>query len=240
MNYKVCRKCNRKCDYGDSRCKGCGADITIPDYYDLISVAEGQTIYRLWSESMSKFLALVLTLVVSILIGIVSFSYLNHEGYIETGYQFDTTYTGDNGSGEDTDETSANSNQNGSTDSQSTKKSSSSSTKKSSSSSTQKSKASDVKTIKSCVLPKSNQKVYSMKTLNKLSSTKLAIARNEIYARRGYIFDTESWKEYFSKKKWYKGKYSSSYFNAHANEIFNKYEKKNIKRIQKIEKQREG
>jgi len=39
-------------------------------------------------------------------------------------------------------------------------------------------------------------KYYNAKTL--------AIARNEIYARKGYRFKSEKYKKYFSKKKWYK------------------------------------
>ncbi len=32
----------------------------------------------------------------------------------------------------------------------------------------------------------------------------LSIARNEIYARKGYIFESEQWNEYFGSKPWYK------------------------------------
>lgn len=36
-----------------------------------------------------------------------------------------------------------------------------------------------------------------------LSKEQLGIARNEIYARHGYIFKTDKYKEYFSSKSWY-------------------------------------
>lgn len=40
--------------------------------------------------------------------------------------------------------------------------------------------------------------------LNSLSAENLALARNEIYARHGYIFQTEPYKSYFNNKTWYK------------------------------------
>lgn len=40
--------------------------------------------------------------------------------------------------------------------------------------------------------------------VSSLSKANLALARNEIFARHGYIFQTEPFKTYFSKKTWYK------------------------------------
>lgn len=41
--------------------------------------------------------------------------------------------------------------------------------------------------------------------LNNFSSSQLSIIRNTIYAKRGYIFKKEKYKNYFSRKSWYKG-----------------------------------
>lgn len=41
--------------------------------------------------------------------------------------------------------------------------------------------------------------------LNNFSSDQLAIIRNTIYARKGYIFQKERYRNYFSRKSWYKG-----------------------------------
>lgn len=40
--------------------------------------------------------------------------------------------------------------------------------------------------------------------VSSLSKENLAIARNEIYARHGYVFQTEPFKTYFNNKTWYK------------------------------------
>lgn len=88
------------------------------------------------------------------------------------------------------------------------------------------------------VLKNSNKKYIPKSTLKKMSTKKLAIARNEIYARAGRKFTTKKWKQYFKKKKWYKPKYSAKYFDKHSNKLLNKYEKKNIRQIKAIEKKR--
>ena len=41
--------------------------------------------------------------------------------------------------------------------------------------------------------------------LNNFSSDQLVIIRNTIYARKGYIFQKERYRNYFSRKSWYKG-----------------------------------
>ena len=39
--------------------------------------------------------------------------------------------------------------------------------------------------------------------MRNLSKEKLALARNEIFARHGYIFKEEPFKSYFESKSWY-------------------------------------
>ena len=58
-----------------------------------------------------------------------------------------------------------------------------------------------------------------------MDEEELQLAINEIYARRGYIFNSERMRAYFEDKVWYRGTIPSSEF---SNEIFNYYEQSNI------------
>lgn len=226
MDYKICRNCNTKNEYADSYCEKCGFDITKTNSYDIISENGSDTIYRIWPVSVSKLLSVILTIVC--LGGIGFLTYTMYEDSIKesdvykaiirvTGYKEKSAVTSvDSQSVESVDDTVAEVSDNSRT-----------TTKKR-------------KIQKGFVLPNSNKKKYSDKKLKKLSNKKLAIARNEIYARRGYIFTDESWRAYFEKKEWYSGEYSSDYFNEHSGEIFNKYEKANLKKILRIERKRKG
>ncbi len=49
----------------------------------------------------------------------------------------------------------------------------------------------------------SNTNYISRSYLDTLTKEEVALIRNEIYARRGYIFSTEPYKTYFSEKSWY-------------------------------------
>jgi hypothetical protein len=49
------------------------------------------------------------------------------------------------------------------------------------------------------ILPNGDM-IYSVRSL---SDRELKLARNEIYARRGYIFSDVEMAEYFAKKAWY-------------------------------------
>ena len=66
--------------------------------------------------------------------------------------------------------------------------------------------------------------------LSKLSRDGLAMLRNEVYARRGYIFKEEPYKSYFNNKTWYRGT-----INNVPDEMLNPYEFANVKLIQKLE-----
>lgn len=57
---------------------------------------------------------------------------------------------------------------------------------------------------------------------------KLRLARNEIYARRGFIFDSADMRDYFSKMKWYEPRSKSVVLNA--------IEQANVRTIQDLEK----
>lgn len=62
----------------------------------------------------------------------------------------------------------------------------------------------------------------------------LRIARNEIYARRGRCFSDEELQEYFESTSWYEGTIAPEDFDE---SVFNKYEKKNLKKIKRFEGQ---
>lgn len=83
------------------------------------------------------------------------------------------------------------------------------------------------------VLSESDTRYYTKSELSALTKKQLAIARNEIYARHGYIFEkNKEMKEYFEGKSWYKGTTKSSNFDE---SVFNKHEKKNIETIVALE-----
>ena len=55
------------------------------------------------------------------------------------------------------------------------------------------------------VLPESNSRYISEEELYGLSAEQLRIARNEIYARHGRLFNDYSLQAYFNAKSWYSG-----------------------------------
>lgn len=62
------------------------------------------------------------------------------------------------------------------------------------------------------------------------SQSELRIMRNEIFARYGYIFQSEDLKNYFNSKKWYKPALNN------VNELLTEIDKKNIELIANFEK----
>lgn len=83
------------------------------------------------------------------------------------------------------------------------------------------------------VLPYSSSKYYTKSELSSLTKNQLAIARNEIYAKHGYIFQkNKTMKAYFENKSWYYGNNSSM---SSVESEFNQYEKKNVELIQSLE-----
>lgn len=61
----------------------------------------------------------------------------------------------------------------------------------------------------------------------------LRLARNEFYARHGRKFTDPELQKYFNKQPWYKGTVEPEDFDE---SVFNKYEKKNIKKLAEAEK----
>lgn len=54
------------------------------------------------------------------------------------------------------------------------------------------------------IFPHSNKKPLTAKDVKNMSKEKLALARNEIFARHGYVFEGEPYESYFKGKSWYK------------------------------------
>jgi len=66
------------------------------------------------------------------------------------------------------------------------------------------------------IIPDSDIRVLSGADIDYLTRGELRLARNEIYARHGYVFQSDDLREYFSKKAWYTPNYS---YNGSLNNI---------------------
>lgn len=64
------------------------------------------------------------------------------------------------------------------------------------------------------IIPDSNVRKITSKELKYLNTQELAIARNEIYARHGYIFVSDEWKNFFIYEEWYTPKAYSVTLNS--------------------------
>lgn len=83
------------------------------------------------------------------------------------------------------------------------------------------------------VFPDSDKKYLSEDEVRSVTAEDMAIGRNEIFARYGYIFKDEGLKAYFESTSWYEGTVPSDQFNADA--VFNDFEKKNVELIKRVE-----
>ncbi len=78
----------------------------------------------------------------------------------------------------------------------------------------------------------SNIRYLAESEVASLSLQQLNYARNEIYARRGYIFQSQELRDYFEGKYWYYGIIPSSQFSY---SVFNDYEAANIELLKRYE-----
>lgn len=83
------------------------------------------------------------------------------------------------------------------------------------------------------IFPDSDSRKLKKSEVKKLSKKELRYARNELYARHGYIFEDEELKDYFESKSWYTPSVAGEDFNDE--EYFNEYEIANRNLIKKIE-----
>lgn len=82
------------------------------------------------------------------------------------------------------------------------------------------------------IFPESNSRCLSESEVTALSKEQLGYARNEIYARHGYVFNIDKYVKYFNSKSWYKP--DPSFVASDSN--LNQYEIENYRLIQKYEK----
>ncbi len=75
------------------------------------------------------------------------------------------------------------------------------------------------------ILPDSNSRYLSDSEVSRLSQDEIQMAINEIYARHGCIFNTDSIQAYFESKSWYYGTISINNFDSSQ---LNDYERKNM------------
>ncbi len=87
------------------------------------------------------------------------------------------------------------------------------------------------------ILPESDSRYYTTEELSSLSKSQLRIARNEIYARHGRMFDSSDLQAYFDSQSWYNGTIKAADFDE---SVLNKYEKANISTIQSLENSTQG
>lgn len=78
----------------------------------------------------------------------------------------------------------------------------------------------------------SDKRYLTEDDLRNMSKEQLSLARNEIFARHGYVFNDEEFKKYFTAKSWYVP--NSSYDGSDS--VLNEYEMANYKTIQAWEK----
>ena len=84
------------------------------------------------------------------------------------------------------------------------------------------------------VLGDSSSYYYSYDELNSMSAYDLYIARNEIYARHGRMFNRSDLQDYFNSQEWYTPLYSPSTFDSMGNQL-NDCELKNVKLMKQVE-----
>lgn len=81
------------------------------------------------------------------------------------------------------------------------------------------------KTISTYIIPNSDTRYLDYSDLEGISGEQLVLARNEIYARHGRLFDTPEIQSYFDKCTWYNGTVKPGDFDE---SILNTYERANI------------
>lgn len=82
------------------------------------------------------------------------------------------------------------------------------------------------------VLPDSDKRKLKKSDLKGLSKEELRIARNEIYARHGRMFDDKKLQKYFDSQSWYEGTVPTSEFSE---DVLSSVEKKNVAFIRQFE-----
>ena len=87
------------------------------------------------------------------------------------------------------------------------------------------------------ILPDSDSRAYTYEELSGLSAQEIRLAKNELYARHGWIFKSADLQDYFNSKSWYHGTVMPDDF---SDSVFNTYEKNNVDLLRAIEKGETG
>ncbi|MCD8364630.1 MAG: YARHG domain-containing protein [Clostridiales bacterium] len=82
------------------------------------------------------------------------------------------------------------------------------------------------------IIADSDSRYLTTEDLEGLTAEELRIARNEIYARHGRMFDDEALQEYFNSKEWYTGTIAPEDFTE---SMLNDYERENAYTISAYE-----
>ncbi len=93
----------------------------------------------------------------------------------------------------------------------------------------------DAETDRDYILPYSDRRYLSESDLYGLSKEECRLARNELYARHGRLFDDEELQAYFNRKDWYYGRISPADFQE---SVLNDYEFYNRDLIVTYEKEK--
>lgn len=83
------------------------------------------------------------------------------------------------------------------------------------------------------IFPDSSNRLLTVQELSGMSDYELRLARNEIFARHGYIFSTPEMATYFESKSWYHGSVSPNNFNIDRD--LSQVERDNINLIKSME-----
>jgi len=84
------------------------------------------------------------------------------------------------------------------------------------------------------ILPDSDKRYLDMEDLYGLDVASLRLARNEIFARHGRLFQAEDLNTYFSSQSWYNGYLAEEEFD---DSVLNEFERKNLELIQAAEQE---
>lgn len=86
------------------------------------------------------------------------------------------------------------------------------------------------------VFPDSDVRLITSAELDMLDKDQIRIARNELFARRGRIFESADMKEYFNNQAWYSGTVPATIFDGSRGSYMNKVELENMNFIVEYEK----
>lgn len=84
------------------------------------------------------------------------------------------------------------------------------------------------------IFPDSSERILTEKDVEGMSKEEIRIALNEIYAKKGRMFNSEDLQEYFSQKDWYDPIYTPEEFSNIEGKVFNDIEKANIAFLDKL------